>query len=144
MDMQTINIPSREQIEQLQTEMLKMPQAEGLNTEHFFSDGMYCRRLFRQAGTIIVGKVHKKDHLFICAQGEIISWSETGMRHLKAGDIIESKAGTKRVTMAVTDSIGMTVHRTEKTDLDEIEAEVIEPDTLALFDSSNKLKMLEN
>ena len=69
MDMQTINIPFREQIEQLQTEMLKMPQAEGLNTEHFFSDGMNFRRLFRQAGTIIVGKVHKKDHLFICAQG---------------------------------------------------------------------------
>ena len=57
-------------------------------------------------------------------------------------DIIESEPGTKRVTLAVVDSIGITVHRTDKTDLDEIEAELIEPDDLALFDSSNKLKQI--
>jgi len=64
------------------------------------------------------------------------------MKTLKAGDIIASKSGTKRVTLAVKDSIGVTVHATEKTDLDEIEAELIEPDELALFDSSNNLKQL--
>ena len=62
------------------------------------------------------------------------------MKKLVAGDIIECKLGTKRVTLATMDSIGMTVHRTDKTDLDEIEKELIEPDETALFDSSNKLK----
>ena len=33
----------------------------------------------------------------------------------------------------------MTVHKTDKTDLDEIEAELIEPDEIALFDATNKL-----
>jgi hypothetical protein len=65
------------------------------------------------------------------------------MKHLYAGDVIESKPGTKRVTLAVTDAIGVTIHRTDKTDLDDIEAELIEPDTAALFDSSNKLKIKE-
>jgi hypothetical protein len=102
---------------------------------------MYCRKLFRKAGTLIVGKVHKKDHLFMCAMGEIIAWTENGMKKMVAGDIIESKAGTKRVTLALTDAIGITVHKTDKTDLDEIEAELIEPDDMALFDSSNKLKI---
>jgi hypothetical protein len=64
------------------------------------------------------------------------------MKKLQAGDVIESKPGTKRVTLAVTDAIGITIHRTDKTDLDEIEAELIEPDETALFDSSNKLKQI--
>jgi quercetin dioxygenase-like cupin family protein len=133
--------PSREQIDRLQAEMVKMPQAD-LQTEHYFSEsGMYCRKVFRPAGTLIVGKVHKQHHLFLCAMGEIIAWTETGMKRLQAGDVVESKPGTKRVTLAVTDAIGMTVHRTDKTDLDEIEAELVEPDNTALFDSSNLLKI---
>ena len=133
--------PSREQIDRLQAEMVKMPQAD-LQTEHYFSEsGMYCRKVFRPAGTLIVGKVHKHHHLFLCAMGEIIAWTETGMKRLQAGDVVESKPGTKRVTLAVTDAIGVTVHRTDKTDLDEIEAELVEPDNTALFDSSNLLKI---
>lgn len=134
------DVPTREEIERLQNEMAKMPQAE-LKTEHYFSQGMYCRKVFRKAGTIIVGKVHKKDHFFMCAQGQIIAWSEKGMVTLSAGDVLCSKAGTKRVTMAVTDAIGITVHKTNKTDLDKIEKELIEPDELALYDSSNNIKV---
>ena len=134
------HIPTREEILRLQDEMAKMPQAE-LQTEHYFSQGMYCRKVFRKAGTIIVGKVHKKDHFFMCAQGQIIAWSEKGMVTLNAGDVWCSKAGTKRVTMAVTDAIGITVHKTNKTDLDKIEKELIEPDELALYDSSNNIKV---
>lgn len=135
-------IPTIEQIDKLQREMANMPQVE-FKTDHYFSEGMYCRKVFRPAGTLIVGKVHKKDHFFMCVAGEIIAWTENGMKNLVAGDIIESKQGTKRVTYALTDAIGITVHKTDKTDLDEIEQELIEPDELALFDSSNKLKNIE-
>ena len=137
----TGQVPTREQIDRLQAEMVKMPQVE-LQTEHFFSPGMYCRRVFRPAGTLIVGKVHKKPHFFLCAIGEIIAWTETGMRKLKAGDVVECQPGTIRVTYAVTDAMGVTIHKTDKTDLDEIESELIEPDDSALFDASNKLKQI--
>lgn len=137
----TNQVPTRDQINRLQAEMATMPQAE-LQTEHFFSPGMYCRRVFRPAGTLIVGKVHKAPHFFLCAMGEIIAWTETGMRKLRPGDVVECQPGTKRVTLAVTDAIGITIHKTDKTDLDEIETELIEPDDSALFDSANKLKQI--
>jgi len=133
------HVPTLAQIERLQREMSILPQLE-LETEHYFSGGMYCRKLTRPAGTLIVGKVHKKDHFFMCAQGEIRAWSEKGMVTLKAGDVICSKAGTKRVTLAITDAIGITFHKTNKTNLDKIEKELIEPDETALFDAANKLK----
>ena len=132
--------PSLEPINRLQAEMVKMPQIE-LPTEHYFAGGMYCRKVFRPAGTTIVGKVHKKAHLFLCAKGQILAWSETGMRTLNAGDVVESQPGTKRVTYAVEDSIGVTFHVTDKTDMDDIESELVEPDELALFDATNKLKL---
>lgn len=134
------HVPTLDQIERLQREMMQLPQAE-LETEHYFSGGMYCRKLTRPAGTLIVGKVHKKDHFFLCAKGQIIAWSEKGMVTLNPGDIIASKAGTKRVTLAVTDAIGITFHKTNKLNLDKIEKELIEPDELALFDAHNQLKV---
>ena len=142
MELEVISdVPTREQIDKLQAEMVKMPQAD-LKTDHYFSPGMYSRRVFRPAGTLIVGKVHKAPHFFLCAKGEIIAWTETGMRKLQAGDVVECQPGTKRVTLALTDAIGVTIHRTDKTNLDEIEVELIEPDDSALFDSSNKLKQI--
>ena len=132
-------VPTREQIERLQVEVMKLPQVEPV-TENYFSNGMYCRKVWRCANTLVVGKVHKKDHFFICAAGEIIVWTEGGMKTLRAGDVIESKPGTKRVTLAVTDAIGITVHKTDKTDLDEIESELIEPELVSLFDANNKIK----
>ena len=134
------HVPTLAQIERLQREMSALPQLE-LETEHYFSGGMYCRKLTRPAGTLIVGKVHKKDHFFLCAKGEIRAWSEKGMVTLKAGDVICSKAGTKRVTLALTDAVGITFHKTNKTNLDKIEKELIEPDETALFDAANKLKV---
>lgn len=135
-----IHIPTREQIDQLQSAMVALPQAE-MTTEHYFSEGMYCRKVFRPAGTLIVGKVHKQPHFFLCAAGEIIAWTETGMRLLRAGDVVESKPGTKRVTLALTDAVGITIHKTEKTNLTDIEHELIEPDETALFDAHNNLKV---
>lgn len=134
------HVPTLDQIERLQREMMQLPQPE-LETEHYFSGGMYCRKLTRPAGTLIVGKVHKKDHFFMCAKGQIIAWSEKGMVTLNAGDVLASKAGTKRVTLAVTDAIGITFHKTNKLNLDKIEKELIEPDEMALFDAHNKLKV---
>lgn len=135
-------VPTREQIDKLHKVMRSMPQVQTMKTDHYFVAGMYCRRLWREAGTVIVGKVHKAPHFFLCAAGEIIAWSETGMRRLQAGDVIESQPGTKRTTLAVVDSIGITIHKTELTDLNAIETELIEPDGDALFDSNNQLKSL--
>jgi hypothetical protein len=135
------NVPTKKQIERLQAEMVKMPQVE-LETDHFFSLGMYCRRVYRPAGTLIVGKIHKKPHFFLCARGEIIAWTETGMRKLQSGDVVECQPGTKRVTLATQDSIGITIHKTDETDLDKIEVDLVEPDAAALFDSGNRLKSI--
>jgi hypothetical protein len=132
----------RSKVEALQQSMLGMPQAE-LRTDHYFADGMYARVLARSAGTLIVGKVHLKEHLYIIAKGRIQVTTDEGVIERSAGDVVVSKPGTKRAVLALEDSICLTVHRTDSTDLDEIEAELIEPDLTALFNSDNHTKAIK-
>lgn len=136
---EVVEKPMRAQVERLQSELLKLPQVE-LHTEHFFADGMYCRYLPRPKDTLIVGKVHKKEHFYMVIQGSVLVTTDDGVKEIKAPAVIVSKPGTKRAVLALEDSVCLTVHRTDKTDLDEIESELIEQDSTALFDSSNSIK----
>ena len=135
-------IPTREQVKRLQDAMAQLPQAE-LETFHHFADGMYCRVLPRPAGCLIVGKVHRKEHFYIVCSGTVKVTTDEGVREVTGPEVIVSSPGTKRAVLALTDAVCLTVHRTDATDLDEIEAELIEPEAGALFDARNKLKALE-
>lgn len=138
--------PSEQDIWELQRALSKLPQIEPVST-HAFADGMYCRSVFRVAGTLVVGKVHKKEHFFVLVSGEMSVWSaDQGVKRVVAPYVWVTKPGTKRVTYAHTDSTAMTVHRTDLTDLDAIEKELLEDDPSAMFDSGNKLlpKVLEH
>lgn len=126
---------------ELEAAMRKMPQVE-LVTNHYFADGMYAREVERPAGTLIVGKVHKKEHLYIVTKGKVQVVMDDEVKTYAAPAVIVSRPGTKRAVLALEDSVCMTVHRTKKRNLDKIEQELIEEDRLALFDSANKLKEL--
>lgn len=119
--------------------MARMPQVE-LPTKHHWADGMYCRELFRPAGTTIVGKVHKHEHFYIVLSGIVTIVGDGKRETIEAPAIFVSPPGTKRAVFAHTDAICITVHRTDSRDLDEIERELIEPDEKALFDARNQLK----
>lgn len=128
----------------LQAAMARMPQVE-LETAHYFADGMYCRVVPRAAGTVIVGKVHKREHFYMVVQGAVAVVQEGAERKVyQAPSIIVSKPGTKRAVVALEDSVCLTVHRTDETDLAKIEAELIEPDPTSLFGPDNKLRKLEH
>jgi hypothetical protein len=59
---------------------------------------------------------------------------------MTSGDITESLPGVKRVVLTLEDTVIMTVHRVEALTMDEIEAEVVEPDSMGKYDFDNRLK----
>lgn len=125
--------PTLEQIRALQRGIEEnsipgvMPIPE-IPAEHFFADGLYARKLARPAGTLVVGKMHAKQHFYVLLEGEIIAWTEQGMKRLKAPTVLTTEPGTKRVTYAITDAVSMTFHATRETDLGKLEDELIIPD----------------
>lgn len=116
----------RGKVVRLESEMLKHPQV-AIETTHHFATGIYAREIFIPKGVLLTGKIHKTDHLNILSKGEITVLTDGGMKRLKAPCTFVATAGTKRAGYAHEDSVWTTIHASNETDLDKLEAELIAP-----------------
>ena len=96
--------------------------------KHSFADGCYIREIFNPAGELLVTKIHKKEHPFFLMKGKMSILTEDGVKHVQEPHHGITKPGTKRIIYTHTDCVFVTVHATDKTDVDEIEKEVIAND----------------
>ncbi len=118
-------------IYQIEEAIRQLPQLE-LPVTHHFSKGLYARELFIPKGCVLTGKRHRYQNLNILIQGDITVSTEDGLKRVKAPAVIVSPPGTKRVGYAHEDTRWITIHSTEETDVDKIEAEVIIPEHEAI------------
>lgn len=116
--------------------------SEELPLKHSFADGIYVREIFIPKGYVLTGKIHRHSHPNFLMSGEVIVVTEGGGReHLKAPLSMISKAGTKRAVMALQDTVWITVHVTEETDLKKIEEYVIAPTYADLLIGNEEKKL---
>jgi hypothetical protein len=99
---------------------------------HHFAPGAYGREIFMPKDALVVGKIHKHAHVNVISQGLCLVMTEAGTQLLAAPRTWVSQPGTKRVVYILEDTIWTTVHVTEETDLEKIEAHVIAPNYQAL------------
>jgi len=132
----------RGKVEALQAEMIKHPQYEP-PTKHTFHAGMYCREVFRPAGCLIVGKVHKREHFYLVVYGTISVTTDDGIQSITGPHLLNSKPGTKRAVYAETDALCMTFHRTDSVTVEEAEIELVEHDPDSMFLAGNKINVKE-
>ena len=92
---------------------------------HFFLPGIYVRELSAPAGSRLVGKTHKKDHIMMLQQGRIQVISEQFTGEIAAPFTITCEAGAKRAAFILEDAVWVTVHPTNKTDLAGLEEDLI-------------------
>lgn len=88
----------------------------------------YARQIFLPKGAVVIGKIHKHQHLNFIMQGRVSVSTEHGVRQYEAPCIFVSEVGLKRAVYAETDCIWATVHLTEhvgEENLDKVEDEVI-------------------
>lgn len=125
--------PTRAQIRNLEAHLAQLPQLE-ITTRHHFAKGLYAREIVIPAGTILTGKVHAEEHLNIVSKGRIEVWTEDGMREVSAPFTMVSRPGTKRVGLAIEETVWTTIHAnpTDDTDLVLLEAKLIEPEAIGV------------
>ncbi len=100
--------------------MLQMPQRE-LEVKHYFSQGVYARELYIPKDTILVGKLHKYIQLNILSKGDISVLIDEEVKRIQAPFTVVSPAGTKRIAYTHEDSVWITIHGTNETDVGLIE-----------------------
>jgi len=94
-------------------ELKKLPQKQ-IETNHYFSDGIYAREIIIPAGVVLVGKKHKEEHLNIISKGDIMILTEDGLKKVCGPCVIKSKPGIKRLGHALTETIWTTIHPNSK------------------------------
>lgn len=130
--------------------------AEECKLTHYFAPidekygcGAYARQIFLPKGSIVIGKIHRHQHLNFILQGKVSVATEFGKKYFEAPCTFISEVGLKRAVYAEEDTIWTTVHLTAhigEENLSKIEEEVIAPtyDQLGFIDTVDKLLALKN
>ena len=137
----------RSKIMQLQEVMLAMPdhmtQAD-FKTEHYFSPGIYMREMTMPKGSVVIGKIHKTEHMCVVAKGSVSVVTEDGTKTYTAPCVVHSMPGAKRALHALEETVWINVHHnpTNEKDLEKID-EIFVVDTFEQFLEFTEKKQIE-
>lgn len=105
--------------------------------------GLYGRELFIPAGSIMAGKVHKFEHISVLIQGYLEIASPEGVIRVRAPYVCVTKPGIQRIVYAYEDSIFLTVHGTNETDVQKIEQTVVADNHQKYLEYVNERRLLK-
>lgn len=93
--------------------------------EHYFAAGLYGRRIFVPAGTTVVTKVHKVQHIAIALKGTCTVIDQDGSKSIVAApSVFITEPGTQRAIFCHDDVEWITVHASDSNDVQVIEKNV--------------------
>lgn len=107
----------------IEQQMLQMPQVE-IQAKMHHAYKVAAREILIPKGTALTGRIHKFSNLNVMAYGDMSVRMEDGtVQRLTGYNLIVSPPGTKRIAYAHEDTLWITVHGTESTDVGAIQAE---------------------
>lgn len=114
----------KEKVSALTAAINKLPQ-HAIDMQHHVNGGMYARTGFIPAGMVITGCTHKTDHISILVGDATLTLGDS-VERLTGYNVLPTKKGMTRALYAHSDCWLTTIVKTDKTDLIEIENDVIE------------------
>lgn len=139
----------REMIIALEEELLAKGEGNGIvigNSKtfpltHSFSEGVYVREMFMEKDGIVIGKIHKNDHIWFLLKGELLVATDEKTDSYTAPCYVSSPAGAKRVITAIEDSVFVNIFPNPGNlrDIKELE-EILTCPTYENFETIKKLK----
>ena len=98
---------------------------------HHFAPGVYMREIAMPAGDLVIGRVHRTEHLNVIVRGDVSFWvpGETVRRVTIAGAPVTftSRPGARKILYLHEETVWMTIHPTTETDVAVLERDLVEP-----------------
>jgi hypothetical protein len=112
-------------VDALVREMSALPQVD-CPVQHFFGPSIYIREVVMPAGTVVVGKYHKEDHLCNMIEGRMVVVGEDGeQREVAAPAVFMAKKGRKTAYIIETVRF-QNIYSTDETDVEKLEHMMVE------------------
>jgi hypothetical protein len=94
--------------------------------ENVFTPGLMTRKIFMKAGSAHLSKKHGTEHQFVILQGACLVSENGGPNVLMVAPFHGiTKPGTWRKLFIIMDCVWLTMHPTDKTTVEEVEADII-------------------
>jgi len=117
--------PKAQKIETLLPQLRAMPQVE-CTEKHYFAPGIYVKEVTMPAGSIIVGKPHKTEHLCVMLQGRMELLKDDGsIVELVAPATFVGKPGRK-IARIIETVVFQNIFATDETDVEKLEHMFVE------------------
>ena len=116
--------PTLEEIERIEGALLNAPQTD-MPIVHRFAPGVYVREIFMPKGTFVIGHRHNTEHFNIVLSGKANVIVGGGVLPLEAGAVFVSPAGVRKILYILEDMRWLTVHPTDETNVQTLEAQLI-------------------
>lgn len=102
-------------------EVIKQFEQVDLPLGHYSIPGVYVRAMLIPKDTVLTGKIHNHECISIVAKGSITVTDGNQPKRLDAGWLGITPPGLKRAGFAHEDTVFITVHRCDETEIEKIE-----------------------
>lgn len=140
------NLEFRESVARLE-EMLRaggnfggfsVTPVDGVENHHHFIPGVYVREARIPQGRIVTGRIHRTEHMCIVI-GDVDITDEHSQKRYVGYNIFKSMPGTKRALFTNEDTVFLTIHRTDETNIDKL-TDLLTVETYEDFEKVNSLE----
>jgi mannose-6-phosphate isomerase-like protein (cupin superfamily) len=97
----------------------------GCQYEHSFTEGQYIRKMFIPKDLAIVTAIHTTQHPYFILEGDVSVFLNGETVRIKAPYCGVTEPGTQRVLRTHEDTVWITVHVTDKTDVESIVKDIV-------------------
>jgi len=109
-----------QKVDHLLSAMDQLPQTD-CQTKHYFGPGIYIREVTMPAGTVVVGKPHRKEHMCVMLQGRMVVVLGDGTKQELVAPLTFVGSAGRKVAYILETTVFQNILATDETDIEVLE-----------------------